>query len=177
MNSMLTTKSGDGGMTTLNGSRLMKDDPRIEFFGAGDELTSWLGLLKAETQSEHFRACLSGIQENLIRIMAGASRSAEGERYPGRNQLSGDETAKLEEEMDRILASFRLEMKFILPGKSAFSAKIDIARTVARRAERAYVSLTRVMRADPDTERYLNRLSDYLYAAARCVDAGKEVNL
>jgi cob(I)alamin adenosyltransferase len=68
-------------------------------------------------------------------------------------------------------------MKFILPGKSAFSAKIDIARTVARRAERAYVSLTRVMRADPDTERYLNRLSDYLYAAARCVDAGKEVNL
>lgn len=160
------TKHGDKGMTSLaSGMQIFKSDERIDVLGTIDELTSQIGLAKVLVREEALRLGLQRIQQNLMTLMAGIADS--------RNQkyvLSAEEIIQLEKEIDRMTASLPQEFHFILPGSNEVSARLDVARTVARRAERALVTMDRKYSAQPTTKEYMNRLSDYLYTAARYLE-------
>ena len=144
------TKTGDRGTTSLmNGISVSKSDDRIELLGTIDELNSHIGLAKVLADAA-LKEQLSHIQKNLMQIMAGvADPRCMDYRF------SADETSALEQEIDRIENSFPRAKEFVLYGGCEQSARLDVARAVARRAERL---------------QYINRLSDYLYMCARYAD-------
>lgn len=160
------TKSGDKGMTTLKGAQsVSKSDDRIQLLGAIDELTSHLGLAKVEPSCAYMLPVIETIQNKLITVMAGIADS-----YNQKYRLLAADVAELETEIDRIEASFPREKVFVLPGGCKASAQLDVARTVARRAERCMVDVAKRHSIDLMTKQYMNRLSDYLYVNARYVD-------
>ncbi|MDD3403181.1 MAG: cob(I)yrinic acid a,c-diamide adenosyltransferase [Hespellia sp.] len=160
------TKSGDKGMTSLKGAQsVSKSDDRIQLLGAIDELTSHLGVVKSEEVCAYMIPVLEQIQSRLITVMAAIADS-----YNQKYRLSQSDVEELEHEIDRLEASFPREKTFILPGGCRASAQLDVARTVARRAERCMVDVAKRHSVDLMTKQYMNRLSDYLYVNARYVD-------
>ncbi len=166
------TKRGDGGMTTLmSATQISKADDRIAALGAIDELTSQMGLAKAhiaamgtqesETCVEHF----DRVQAMLMTIMAGIA-DPRNKKYEPKEE----DTAFLEHIIDLVEDSFPREKQFIMPGFCELSARLDVARTLARRAERALITMDRKYSANAAAKAYLNRLSDYLYMLARRAD-------
>ena len=148
------TRTGDEGRTSLfGGKRVAKNDARIEAYGTVDELNSFLGAIPG----------LADIQSDLFEI--GAHLAS-----PGTSKFSGVDPARIEDleraidEMERELAPLA---SFILPGGCAEAVQFHIARTVCRRAERRVVALEDETPATRSTIAYLNRLSDYLFVAAR----------
>ena len=109
---------------------------------------------------------LEKIQETLITVMAGVA-----DPYNREYHINDDKTQLLEEEIDRMEGLFDRPKKFILPGGTRLSAETDVARTVARRAERALASVGVKFGADTGAKKYMNRLADYLYVLARYEDA------
>lgn len=152
-------------MTSLKyGSTLKKSDDRIELLGAVDELNSHIGLAKAAA-GEDMKKKLSQIQETLIFLMSGvADPRNRNFRFPENH------VADLEKEIDTIEGSFSREEKFVLYGGCELSARLDVACTVARRAERRFVKMKLVYGGDMAAMQYMNRLSDYLYILARYAD-------
>ncbi|MFV0528332.1 MAG: cob(I)yrinic acid a,c-diamide adenosyltransferase [Lachnospiraceae bacterium] len=160
------TKKGDRGMTSLmNLAHVSKSDDRIALLGSIDELTSHLGLIKADAGEVSFQDQIERIQANLITIMAGIA-----DRYNVKYKLPDEEVQVLEDCITSIEDSFPREKKFVHPGKTKQSARIDIARTVARRAERQMTVVHNKLTVDARAQKYLNRLSDYLYMNARLLD-------
>lgn len=166
------TKHGDGGMTTLmSATQISKADERIDALGCIDELTSQLGLAKAYIAGMHTAdsdICVSHfdrVQSALMTVMAGIA-DPRNLKY----KLSAEETEFLEKIIDAVEDSFPREKKFILPGYCELSARLDVARTMARRAERAIAVMDRKYAAAAASKAYLNRLSDYLYMLARRSD-------
>ncbi|MBO5670985.1 MAG: cob(I)yrinic acid a,c-diamide adenosyltransferase [Clostridia bacterium] len=166
------TKHGDGGMTTLmSATQISKADERINALGVIDELTSQMGLAKAyiasmnTAESTTCVAHFDRVQSALMTIMAGIA-----DPRNRKHTVSEEETAFLEYIIDAVEASFPREHKFILPGSCELSARLDVARTVARRAERTIAVMDRKYAASPAAKAYLNRLSDYLYMLARKAD-------
>ena len=159
----LYTKTGDCGESTLiNGKKLEKSCCIFDVLGLLDELSSVLGLVKAADTDKLFYAFIEEIQIKLMKIMAGvASENAD-------NDISDEEIESLENEIDRLYNG--KEFSFVLPGKTELSARLDFARTVARNAERAMVCAKNEFKICPSYFKYINRLSDYLYAAARYTD-------
>ena len=166
------TKHGDGGMTTLmSATQISKADERIATLGSIDELTSQLGLAKAHIASmgtedsavcvEHFER----IQASLMKVMASIA-----EPRNKKHELLPEETAFLEQIIDAVEASFPREHHFVMPGYCELSARLDVARTTARRAERQLAVMDRKYAANAASKAYLNRLSDYLYMLARRAD-------
>lgn len=171
MKSRLYTRTGDQGTTSLvGGTRAAKDSPRLEAYGTIDELNSWLGLLAASTAiSDERRADLRKIQNRLFDIGAALATEPESAWQP---QLPGTEAIEaIEALIDRIDSRLPRLRAFILPGGHPDAARANIARTVARRAERRIVSLAAETPVDPFILRYVNRLSDLLFAI------GREINL
>lgn len=126
------TKTGDNGMTSLMKIKnVSKSDDRIELLGTIDELTCHLGLIKTETKAPDSAAMLQKIQKTLMTIMAGIA-----DPYNKDYKLPVEEVTVLEEEINRLESLFPRKKEFILPGECKDSAQIDVARTVARRAER-----------------------------------------
>lgn len=161
------TKNGDKGTTDLIRTKnVSKSDDRIQLVGTIDELTSHLGLVKTMLDDPDVLRILEKIQGTLITVMAGVA-----DPYNREYKLSDDKTAILEEEIDRLEGLFERPKKFILPGACRLSAEIDVARTVARRAERALALVSVKFGADTGTKKYMNRLADYLYVLARYTDA------
>ena len=161
------TKNGDRGTTDLIHSKnLSKSDDRIRLVGTIDELTSHIGLVKTFLKDPDTLRLLEKIQTTLIKVMAGVA-----DPYNREYHISDDPTELLEEEIDRLEALFDRPKHFILPGACRTSAEIDIARTVARRAERALASVSVKFGADTGTKKFMNRLADYLYVLARYVDS------
>ena len=161
------TKNGDKGTTDLIRTKnVSKSDDRIQLVGTIDELTSHLGLVKTMIQDADTFRILEKIQANLITVMAGVA-----DPYNREYKINDDKTEILESEIDRMEALFDRPKKFILPGENRLSAEIDVARTVARRAERALASVSVKFGADTGTKKYMNRLADYLYVLARYNDA------
>ncbi len=159
------TKAGDGGSTSLaTGVRVLKSDDRIELLGTIDELSSHMGLAKVAAPAD-IKEQLSKIQSELIVIMAGVANPRE-RKY----KVTPEQTAKLEAEIDRIEGSFKREMKFVLYGGCELSARLDVARAVARRAERCFKRAANRYGADAAAMKYMNRLSDFLYVSARYAD-------
>lgn len=159
------TKNGDAGKTSLmNGISVSKSDDRIELLGTIDELSSNIGLAKV-LADQSLSECLSQIQRELIQMMAGIADPRNLEyRFTKENTLA------LEEEIDRLEASFPRTKEFILYGGCEQSARLDMARAIARRAERRFRKVAQNYGADSKAMQYMNRLSDYLYVSARYAD-------
>lgn len=161
------TRNGDRGTTDLIRTKnVSKSDDRIQLVGTIDELTSHLGLVKTMLKDQEAIRTLEKIQGTLITVMAGVA-----DPYNRDYKINDDKTEILEEEIDRMENLFDRPKKFILPGACRLSAEIDVARTVARRAERALALVSVKFGADTGTKKFMNRLADYLYVLARYVDA------
>lgn len=172
MTSKIYTKKGDTGMTSLmRNQNVFKDDDRVELLGAIDELTSNIGVIKTLGIDDEVRSQLTHIQENLMTVMAGVADS-----YNHEYKFKLEKIEELEKEIDRVEGLFPREKKFVLPGENPISAQLDVARTVARRAERWMVSVDRKFGVDKYAKSYLNRLADYLYVVARYYDYKKKEN-
>jgi cob(I)alamin adenosyltransferase len=162
--SKITTRTGDAGETGLgDGSRVPKDDARIEALGAVDELNSHLGLLLAGRLPEELRSCLAQVQNDLFDLGGELS-------IPGHRLLHESRIQALEEWLERGNRDLPPLKEFILPGGLADSAQAHVARAVCRRAERSVVRLHRLAGVSPPVLRYLNRLSDLLFVAARTLN-------
>lgn len=159
------TKQGDRGTTSLmNGISISKADDRIELVGTIDELNSLIGLAKVIAVPE-LHEKLTGIQRELMQMMAGIAE-------PGNQKylFTKEQTLALEEDIDWLEGRFPRAKEFVLYGGCEQSARLDVARAVARRAERRFRVVAQKYGADAKAVRYMNRLSDYLYMAARYAD-------
>ncbi|MGO8696058.1 MAG: cob(I)yrinic acid a,c-diamide adenosyltransferase [Rectinemataceae bacterium] len=163
----ITTKTGDDGLTSLrSGERVWKDDLRVEAFGSVDELSSTLGLARHAIELPEVLASVDRIQRDLVRL---AGELASPERSFEHPILAADEE-RLTREIGELEARIPLR-GFVVPGMTEASARLDVARTVARRAERRVVSLARGSEISAPSRRYLNRLSDLLFMLARAEEA------
>jgi cob(I)alamin adenosyltransferase len=154
------TRTGDRGETSLfGGARVPKNDPRIDAYGTIDELNSCLGVVLAIERD----AQLLAVQRDLFEI--GAHLAS-----PGTSRFAGVEASRIEE-LERGIDAMEAELaplkSFILPGGTPAAAQLHVARTVCRRAERLVVALHDNDPATQSSIAYLNRLSDYLFVAAR----------
>ncbi len=166
------TKTGDCGETTLlTGPRVAKDELRIALCGDLDELSSVLGIVRAEGLTENdaaakFEELIFRIQSELLQF--GAEIVCVTPLRLKTSTIDHDHIRRLEQEIDEIEISLPPLTQFIIPGRNKISAYLHLARTVCRRAERSLVTLTR---KEPDVSltllAYLNRLSDLLFVMAR----------
>jgi cob(I)alamin adenosyltransferase len=158
------TRTGDTGETSLfGGSRIAKNDPRIEAYGTVDELNSFLGIARASWPSSPIDVQLQRVQSDLFDI--GAYLASPGtERF---RSVDAKRIKELEQEIDSMEADLQPLKTFIVPGGSPAAAQLHVARTVCRRAERRVVALEDSSTEMQTTTAYLNRLSDFLFVAAR----------
>jgi cob(I)alamin adenosyltransferase len=165
------TRLGDGGETHLGDmSRVPKTHPRIEAYGAVDELNAQIGLaLTVEGLSEQYADWLRRVQNDLFDLGADLSVPPGGERE--RLRLAPEQTAWLEHACDEVNATLAPLRSFVLPGGTRAAAQLHVCRTVCRRAERRALE---VEDASPEVVRYLNRLSDLLFILSRGANAGEE---
>ena len=170
--SKIYTKTGDDGTTGLgDGTRVPKDDPRVEAYGTVDELNSAIGVLLAEKLSEDIRTCLTRVQHELLDLGGELC-------IPGHIAITPAHVTRLENELDGFNAPLPTLKEFILPGGSRAAAACHLARTVCRRAERRTYSLHTQTPVSPQALEYLNRLSDLLFVLSRVIarhDNGTEV--
>lgn len=170
------TRTGDAGTTGLGtGARVDKDDPRIAAYGTVDETNSVIGLarLHLPAGSDDIDAMLMRIQNDLFDLGADLCVPDRGEILPYEPlRILPAQVERLEQEIDQLNAELEPLKSFILPGGSAASAYLQLARTVSRRAERLMVTLAK----DPNEPvgeaalQYMNRLSDFLFVAGRYVN-------
>ena len=166
------TRTGDDGTTALGtGERRKKYDLRIAAYGTLDETNSVIGIARLHTADDAaLDAALSRIQNDLFDVGADLTTPGKG-RGPGgaRLTVTAAQVDWLEAEIDRLNDKLEPLRSFILPGGSAAAAYLHLARTVCRRAERLIAELSD--RADesvtPEVLKYVNRLSDFLFVAAR----------
>ena len=162
------TKTGDQGETGLfGGPRVRKDHPRIEAFGAVDELNAMLGVARATELPAEVEQTLHRVQHELFSVGSELA-TTEPEKYQ-LPQVGDVQAALLEQEIDQLESHLPPLTMFILPSGCEASVRIQLARTICRRAERRVVELME-QAEQPISERivcYLNRLSDYLFVAAR----------
>lgn len=165
------TRTGDGGTTALfGGDRVSKDDARVEAYGTVDEVNAAIGLARAACGDQDLDRRLARIQQELFELGADLADPRAGQD-PGRRWRLGDEQVRtLESEIDAFSEETPPLRRFILPGGGELGARLHLARTVARRAERRVVTLARGGQVNPAAIRYLNRLSDWLFAAARAAN-------
>jgi ATP:cob(I)alamin adenosyltransferase len=169
MSSKVYTRGGDSGQTSLlGGSRVDKDDLRVEVYGTMDEGTSMLGLARATTQYDDLCRHIIDLQGELIPVMSEAA-FVPGARATQFNlpQVQPEQVARLEGIIDCYNEEWIQTRQFVRPGGSAASAALDSARAIFRRAERRLVSLNRQEAVNPHLIKYVNRLSDLLYVLAR----------
>ncbi|MGH3105162.1 MAG: cob(I)yrinic acid a,c-diamide adenosyltransferase [Gaiellaceae bacterium] len=165
------TRGGDRGETSLgDGSRVPKLDCRIGAFGAVDELNSHLGIVLAGGVPEAFRPLLGRIQNELFDV--GADLSVPFGVGDGRLRVSQEQIDALERACDEHNAALPELRSFVLPGGSAAAARLHVARTVCRRAERDALLAAETLEINPLVLTYLNRLSDLLFILARAANAG-----
>lgn len=164
------TKTGDTGDTGLyGGRRISKDTKRVEAYGTIDELNACIGFAASQIQDSETRSILARIQNELFDLGADLATPNEHPKAEGL-RITSDLTASLEHLIDRFQEILPPMTHFILPGGSKSGAALHLARTVCRRGERCVVSLSKTDSINPETLRYLNRLSDLLFVLARLVN-------
>lgn len=165
------TRTGDSGTTSLvGGTRIDKDNARLEAYGTVDELNSWLGLLdSSEAIPQPAHATLLRAMNLLFDIGASLATEEDSKWQPA--PFPAAATEALEADIDAFEASLPRHNRFILPGGHPDAARAQIARTVARRAERRIIALNAGgITVDPEILRWINRLSDYLFVLARAIN-------
>ncbi len=167
------TRAGDDGRTMLGtGDRVPKDDLRVEAYGTVDEANAFLGsaVLACRAGLPEVTAALQSIQHDLFDVGADLCTPVQPGEEPGtRLRVIPDQTAALETLIDEHNAGLSPLTSFVLPGGTPESCALHLARTVTRRAERIVAALCRAEpdATNPETLRYLNRLSDLLFVLAR----------
>lgn len=168
------TRTGDGGQTRLaSGATVSKSDRRVEAYGAVDELNSVIGVARLHSgQNDRIDAMLGRIQNELFDLGADLATPLEPAPQWEALRILDSQVERLEQEIDWMNESLKALDSFILPGGAPLSAHLHLARTVARRAEREAIRLVETGEAvTPAAVRYLNRLSDHLFVAARRANA------
>jgi cob(I)alamin adenosyltransferase len=171
--SKIYTRTGDDGTTGLgDGSRVPKDDERVDAYGTVDEANSAIGMVLAVPGlPEAVTQCLTEIQHDLFDLGGELC-------IPGHRIIQADHVDRLEQTLDRFNDDLPPLKDFILPGGGPATAACHLARTIARRAERRVWTLARTQTVAPEVTQYLNRLSDLLFVLARVIvrhERGAEV--
>ncbi|GHH00578.1 cob(I)yrinic acid a,c-diamide adenosyltransferase [Pseudodonghicola xiamenensis] len=170
------TRTGDKGDTALgNGTRVPKYSPRVDAYGTVDELNAFLGVARLAASDTEMDTALARIQNDLFDLGADLCRpemekDAQADYPPLR--IIAAQVDRLEAEIDAMNASLAPLRSFILPGGAPLAAQLHVCRTVSRRAERAAVELAAHETVNPEAVRYLNRLSDWFFVAARTANGG-----
>ena len=164
------TRTGDAGDTALgNGTRVAKHSARVHAYGTVDELNSTVGLARLHADGDTDSA-LARIQNDLFDLGADFCRpdmdKDDQAEYPPL-RMNAAQVERLEAEIDVMNEALEPLRSFILPGGSALAAHLHLCRTVARRSERLAVELAEQEHANPAAIKYLNRLSDWFFVAAR----------
>ena len=174
------TRTGDKGDTALGtGARVAKHSPRVAAYGTSDELNSVVGMARLHADGA-MDARLATIQNDLFDLGADLCRPglAEDEtaEYPPLRIIES-QVSRLEKEIDEMNAGLEPLRSFILPGGTPLAAHLHIARTTCRRAERLATELAEAEPGDVNSHaiRYLNRLSDWFFVAARVANGGEDV--
>ncbi len=155
------TRTGDAGTTGLaDGSRRGKNDQRVHCMGEVDELNACIGIALSLLEDGPAQQTLFAVQHDLFDVGAELCQ-------PGKNLLDADYVSGLEASADSFNAELPELREFILPGGSQTVACLHLARTVCRRVERSLVALAEDERVNPNTQQYVNRLSDLLFILAR----------
>ncbi len=164
------TKTGDHGETALgNGTRVAKFSMRVTAYGTVDEANATVGLARLHAEGE-MDAALARIQNDLFDLGADLCRpDMEKDAEAGHPVLrvSEGQVSRLESEIDVMNQRLEPLRSFILPGGSPLAAQLHMCRTVSRRAERLGVELATMESVNPAAAKYLNRLSDWFFVAAR----------
>lgn len=165
------TANGDKGTTNLvHTKNVSKSDDRIQLVGTIDELSSHLGLIKTMMSEADGIRFIENIQRTLNAVCSGVA-----DPFNREFRTEDDRTGQLEEEISRLEGLFHCpKEENILPGSSRLSAELDIARAVARRAERDLAAVSVKFGADNGAKKYMNRLSDYLYVMARYMETTEQ---
>jgi cob(I)alamin adenosyltransferase len=172
----IATKRGDGGLTNLPGGvRVTKSNARVECYGTIDELISQMGFARAITENREVHDLVKEIQRELFKV-GSAIGTAPGARKPA-PEITQEMVDALEAHVHRIEALPGILGDWSLPGETADSAAMDVARTVCRRAERLAVALSEAGELqNPNILAYLNRLSDLLWLFGRQLELAAGVN-
>ena len=165
------TRTGDDGTTgLLFGGRVAKDAPLMQITGTVDEAQAAMGLARAESESgSELDGLLTRLERELYVLMAEVTTdpSHRSKLVAGKTLVTEEMVTALEVQIDDLISRVSMPTEFVIPGTNRISAALDLSRTVVRRAERLLV-------ASPIegslVGRYLNRLSDLLWALARCTE-------
>lgn len=169
--SRIYTKTGDEGETSLgNGQRVPKHAPRIAAMGAIDEANAALGVARLHTDGA-IDAMLARIQNDLFDLGADICVPEGGPKSEGALRIAEAQIMRLENEIDEMNAALQPLKSFVLPGGEHAAAYLHLARAIVRRAEAALAALSVSEDVGRDTKRYVNRLSDHLFVAARKINA------
>ncbi len=162
--SKIVTRTGDDGTTGLgDGSRVGKDSLRVAVLGDLDELNSAVGCVLAESVPESIRVALANVQNDLFDIGGEVC-------IPGRAALWDAHIEQLEQRLESLREPLPMLKEFVLPGGTRAGAACHLARAVCRRAERSLVALSHAENVSELSLKYLNRLSDLLFLAARTIN-------
>ncbi len=173
----LYTRTGDDGTTGLHGgARVPKTDPRVEAFGQCDELNAALGVARCAadaTRDALIVECLDELQHLLFEIGADLATPTQSAARRKVSPVTETDVAKLERWIDAAVERVEAQKSFILPGGTELAARLHVARTICRRAERRVIALSEAPVSDPAPQVpspnvvYLNRAGDLLFALAR----------
>ncbi|PXW47786.1 ATP:cob(I)alamin adenosyltransferase [Klebsiella oxytoca] len=161
------TRTGDKGTTALfGGSRIDKDDIRVNAYGTVDELISQLGVCYASTHQVELRQDLHAMQKMLF--VLGAELASDEKGLSRLTQtINTEDIQSLEQIIDHNMAQCGPLKEFVIPGKNLASAQLHVARTLARRLERILTAAGRTLAVRDELKRYINRLSDAIFSMAR----------
>ncbi|HXQ40681.1 MAG TPA: cob(I)yrinic acid a,c-diamide adenosyltransferase [Candidatus Udaeobacter sp.] len=167
------TRGGDKGGTSLGGgARVAKHDPRVEAYGTVDETNAAIGLARLHTKDDA-DAMLARIQNDLFDL--GADLCRPDDKQQAALRILDTQVDRLEREIDAMNAALQPLESFVLPGGKPAAAALHLARTIARRAERAMTALAEKSPVNPVAIKYINRLSDHLFVLSRYLnDKGRK---
>jgi cob(I)alamin adenosyltransferase len=169
------TRTGDKGDTALgSGKRVAKFDPRIEAYGTVDETNSFVGVARLHAAGNELDQMLARVQNDLFDLGADLTIPDDGSETAAKAlRIVDAQVERLEREIDHMNEKLQPLRSFVLPGGSAAAAHLHVARTVCRRAERLMVKLAQSEKVSPAAIKYINRLSDFLFVAARFANLGQ----
>ena len=161
------TKRGDKGETDLlGGSAARKDSLKVDSYGSVDEASSFIGVARYYSKDEEVNDILRKVQDKLL-VLGGFLASDDAGKEMLKDKIREEDVKFLEDAIDKYNKDLGSLFQFILPGDEEVSAHFHVARTVVRRAERRIVALTQEEELNPLIQKYVNRLSDLMFALAR----------
>jgi len=165
------TGTGDKGETSLyGGSRVGKENPRVEAYGAVDELNSHIGLVRAWVKDQRIEAILRTIQRDLFVLGGDLATELVTAKIP---RIEKNHVSSLEKVLEGVHGELKPLRRFVLPTGGVVGAGLHVARSVCRRAERRVAALAKAESINPEAIRYLNRLSSLLFDLARLANKGE----